>query len=82
MTGSYLDPSYYHDNIARGGLEMDFVSAHRPLQAYTEALAEAGFLIERLREPAPPEHDQDAAPPPLAAAAAVPAHAGTQALTS
>ncbi len=56
MTGSYLDPSYYHDNIARGGLEMDFVSAHRPLQAYTEALAEAGFLIERLREPALPEH--------------------------
>jgi SAM-dependent methyltransferase len=56
ITGSYLDPSYYHDNIVRGGLEMDFVSAHRPLQAYTEALAGVGFLIERLREPALPEY--------------------------
>jgi hypothetical protein len=32
------------------------VSAHRPLQAYTEAVANAGLLIERLREPAVPDH--------------------------
>jgi len=51
---SYLDRSYYADDLARDGLEMTFVSAHRPLQAYTEALAEAGLLIERLREPALP----------------------------
>ena len=30
-------------------------SIHRPLEAYTEALSRAGFLIERLREPAVPE---------------------------
>jgi hypothetical protein len=35
---------------------MEFVSAHRPLEAYTEALANAGLLIERLREPALPDH--------------------------
>ena len=29
---------------------MTFHSWHRPLQAYTEALADAGFLIERIRE--------------------------------
>jgi hypothetical protein len=27
----------------------------RPLQAYTEALAEAGFVIEQLREPISPD---------------------------
>lgn len=51
ITGSYLDRSYYADNVVRDGLEIDFVSAHRSLQAYTEAIAEAGLLIERLREP-------------------------------
>ena len=33
---------------------MTFQSQHRPLQAYTEALANAGFLIERIREVADP----------------------------
>lgn len=55
IAGSYLDPSYYADNLIRDGLELTFVSAHRPLQAYSEAIAEAGLLIERLREPAVPE---------------------------
>ena len=56
VEGSYLAESYYADSLARGGLEMEFVSAHRPLEAYTEALANAGLLIERLREPALPDH--------------------------
>ncbi len=56
ISGSYLDSTYYADEIARGGLELTLVSAHRPLQAYTAALSDAGFLIERLREPATPEH--------------------------
>lgn len=56
IPGSYLEHSYYIDNVVRGGLEMDFVSAHRPLQAYTEAIADAGLLIERIRETATPEH--------------------------
>ncbi|MEX0850935.1 MAG: hypothetical protein WD015_05465, partial [Gaiellaceae bacterium] len=55
ITGSYLDHSYCADNIFRDGLEIDFVSAHRPLEAYTEAIAEAGLLVERLREPALPD---------------------------
>jgi SAM-dependent methyltransferase len=54
ITGSYLEPSYYADDLMRDGLELKLVSVHRPLQAYTEALSEAGFLIERLREPAIP----------------------------
>ena len=35
---------------------MTFTSIHRPLEAYSEALAESGFLIDRLREPALPDH--------------------------
>lgn len=54
--GAYLERSYYADHLVRGGLELTIVSAHRPLQAYTEALADSGLLIERLREPAVPEH--------------------------
>jgi SAM-dependent methyltransferase len=56
IPGSYLDPSYYVDDLARDGLELKLVSAHRPLHAYTDALAKAGLLIERLREPAVPDH--------------------------
>lgn len=55
IAGSYLAPSFYADEIARDGLEMTFVSAHRPLNAYTEALSEARLVIERLREPAVPD---------------------------
>ena len=56
IEGSYLEPSRYVDELAREGLEMTFVSVHRPLQAFTDALADAGLLIERLREVAIPEH--------------------------
>ena len=55
IDGSYLDRSYYADEIARDGLGITFVSEHRPLEAYTEALTGAGLLVERLREPAMPE---------------------------
>jgi len=54
--GSYIAHSYYADEIERDGLELTLVSAHRPLQAYTDALADAGFVIERLREPPVPDH--------------------------
>jgi SAM-dependent methyltransferase len=54
IDGSYLDESYFQDEIERDGLALTLVSAHRPLQTYTEALADAGFAIERLREPAIP----------------------------
>ena len=35
---------------------MTFVGRHVPLETYVEELADAGFVIERLREPAVPEH--------------------------
>jgi len=55
IDGSYLDESYYQDEIEREGLDLTLVSAHRPLQSYADALAGAGFVIERLREPPIPE---------------------------
>jgi SAM-dependent methyltransferase len=55
IEGSYLDPSFYEDSLARDGLEVTLVSAHRPLAAYADALARAGLLIEALREPSVPE---------------------------
>jgi SAM-dependent methyltransferase len=52
--GSYLQPERYVDTFTRDGQTVTFHSEHRPLQAYTEALADAGFVIERLREPTDP----------------------------
>jgi SAM-dependent methyltransferase len=49
--GSYLRPSRNSGTFSRDGLTMTFNGAHRPLQAYTEALAGTGFAVERLREP-------------------------------
>ena len=56
ISGSYLQESFYEDDLVRDGLEMTFVSAHRPLHVYTDAMSQAGLLIERLNEPAAPEH--------------------------
>ncbi len=56
VEGSYLAVSRYADEIERDGLAMTFESVHRPLEAYAEALANAGLLVERLREPPVPEH--------------------------
>lgn len=56
IEGSYLAPTRYADSVARDGLEMTFVSEHRPLCTYAAALESAGFLIERLTEPPMPEH--------------------------
>jgi SAM-dependent methyltransferase len=53
---SYLRHSYYADNFVRDGHELTFVSIHRPLSAYTDALTESGLLIERLREHGRPDH--------------------------
>jgi len=56
IEGSYLGRSYYADQIARDGLELTLVSAHRPLEAYAGALVNAGLVIEQLCEPAVPDH--------------------------
>ena len=52
---TYLDPFVYADNIVRDGLEITFVSEHRPISAYTDALANSGLLIEAIREPPLPD---------------------------
>ena len=52
--GSWFERKVLAATVERGGLTMTFCSEHRPLQAYTDALADAGFLIERLREVADP----------------------------
>jgi SAM-dependent methyltransferase len=55
IEGSYLNESFYEDSLARDGLTMTFVSKHRPLSSYADALAQAGFLIERIGEPSVPD---------------------------
>jgi SAM-dependent methyltransferase len=55
IDGSYLEPRRYVDVVAHDDLTVTFHGEHRPLEAYTEALADAGFVIERLREPTNPD---------------------------
>jgi len=56
ISGSYLNASYYVDEIERGDARLLLESVHRPLQAYADALTAAGLLIERVREVPLPEH--------------------------
>jgi SAM-dependent methyltransferase len=51
---SWYQPSRQAGTFSRDGLTMTFHSQHRPVQAYTEELADAGFLIERMLEPTDP----------------------------
>jgi SAM-dependent methyltransferase len=55
IEGSYLERSWYSDSLARDGLAMTFVSERRPIQSYVEALADAGLVVDRLRETDVPE---------------------------
>jgi ubiquinone/menaquinone biosynthesis C-methylase UbiE len=47
---AYTQVRHYTDTRTRDGLSMTYHGIHRPLHAYTEALADAGLRIERLRE--------------------------------
>jgi SAM-dependent methyltransferase len=49
--GSYLAAREFHERFERAGLEITFHGYCYPLQDYARALEEAGFVIERLREP-------------------------------
>jgi len=51
---AYLAERRYTEVLERDGLEMTFRSIHRPLEAYSRALEEGGFLVEAIREPAAP----------------------------
>jgi SAM-dependent methyltransferase len=55
VADSYLERFRYSDNLVRDGLEITFVSEHRPIQAYVDALADSGLLVERLRETGVPD---------------------------
>jgi len=49
----YSETRRFRETAERDGLTMTFHSEHRPLEAYVDALAGAGFVVERLREPVP-----------------------------
>lgn len=55
-----IDRSWYErrsisDTSERDGLTMTFHSEHRPIRDYTDALFQAGFLIEKLQEVGEPD---------------------------
>ncbi len=50
--GLYLGRRPHEETFDRDGLRMTFRGWSYALEEYTEALEAAGFLIERLREPA------------------------------
>ncbi|MGO9956506.1 MAG: class I SAM-dependent methyltransferase [Solirubrobacteraceae bacterium] len=47
----YLTDRRFSGVVTRRGLRMSFEGVDRPLDSYTRALADAGFVIEELREP-------------------------------
>lgn len=53
--GSYLEVFRSSGRAERDGLAMTFHWEHRPLEAYFQALQDAGFLVEALREPSVPD---------------------------
>ena len=55
ITGSWFERRRYADELVRDGLPMRFESEHRALQDYVDALADAGFLIERMKEVTEPD---------------------------
>jgi SAM-dependent methyltransferase len=55
IEGSWFARKALADTCERDGLTMTFHTEHRPLQDYTDALADAGFVIERLREVGEPD---------------------------
>ena len=52
---SWFERRLLADTCERGGFAMTFHTEHRPLGDYTDALANAGFLIERMREVREPD---------------------------
>jgi SAM-dependent methyltransferase len=56
IKGDYLRPFKYVDTAERDGLSITLHSEHRSLEAYFQALEQAGFLVEALRETGIPEH--------------------------
>lgn len=55
IQGSWFERRALRDTCERGGYTMTFHSEHRPLQDYVDALADAEFLVERLKEVREPD---------------------------
>ncbi len=55
IRGSYLASRTFDETFERDGLRMTFHGYCHPTGAYAQALEQAGFLIEQMREPAAPE---------------------------
>jgi ubiquinone/menaquinone biosynthesis C-methylase UbiE len=53
ISDSYFEARTYEESIERDGLQMTFTSWRYSLEQYARALEDAGFLIERVREPLP-----------------------------
>lgn len=53
VTSAYPQTRRFVDSVERDGIAMEFHSVHRPLDAYTGALSDAGFVIEELIESVP-----------------------------
>jgi SAM-dependent methyltransferase len=53
LLADYFGEHRVAEAIERNGVPMVFEDVHRPLEAYTAALGDAGFAIERLSEPRP-----------------------------
>jgi SAM-dependent methyltransferase len=53
ISGSYFGRRRFEETFERDGLQLTFRGWCYPLEDYTAALEEAGFVIERLREPRP-----------------------------
>ena len=51
MRGSYLDGGRSDGTFERNGMTMTFHSRRHPLVDYAQALENAGFVIEKMREP-------------------------------
>ncbi|HYM50484.1 MAG TPA: class I SAM-dependent methyltransferase [Candidatus Limnocylindrales bacterium] len=62
ITGSYQDTRRIAVPMARNGLAFTFTGWAYPFEAYARAFESAGLLIERLREPAPPDRTLGADP--------------------
>ena len=62
IVGSYFDPQRHDDVVERDGFRITFAYVHRPLEAYVRTLERAGFLIEAIREPLPPQAYLEASP--------------------
>ena len=54
LTGTYADEQPYTLTLDRAGQTMTYHGRHRPLTAYTTALAAAGLAIETILEPLRP----------------------------